>query len=366
MKEINSMNLQVIKYDVTQATLLELAKERDELVTKYKAEGDIEIIKTGKKKVAKLRNAIEKRRKEYKADALEYGRKVDAGAKEVVAPVLQIESVYDEIISEYDAHLEKLAREAQAKEDARIARIESEIDKYYTLGAIAFNMASGELKSRIEKLQEYLTTDFDFQEFEQKAESVYKDVENILKTALTDRLKHEEEQAALEKQRLIDEENRKKFEAEKAEFEKSKREAEAKFKAERDLIDLQRREEEKREHDAQMQKERDELEALRERDRLKRIEAEKQEAVRVAEIEREFEQKRIAQEKEDKIRNAAPQLLEALKSLYYQSRDFSSVVAEFVAMPCDSLQDKFPGSIYRIGKPIKNAENILNELNELI
>ncbi len=58
---------------------------------------------------------------------------------------------------------------------------------------------------------------------------------------------------------------------------------------------------------------------------------------------------------------AAPELLEALKSLVAQARDNNGVTEEFLQMPCQSLQDKFPTSIVRLNYRIEYAEKAINK-----
>lgn len=68
------MGTTIIEYDVTEAVLTELRNEQEIVLQNPK---NIEKIKSSKRKIGKLRIAIEKRRKEYKAEALAYGRNVD-------------------------------------------------------------------------------------------------------------------------------------------------------------------------------------------------------------------------------------------------------------------------------------------------
>jgi hypothetical protein len=309
-------SLQPIKYDISQALANELTLKQVKIIAQYQENKDIEVIKKAAREAAKPRIQVEKRRKEYKAEALEFGREVDRTAKEAIAPFVAIEAAYNDIIIDYHAELERLALEAKKKEEARIAKIQDRIVRIKEFAEDAYMLNKSEFISKtVLDFNGFVNNGFDYQEFTQEAEKTINDVQLKLSEIYNNKKAQEAEQFALEEQRKKDEVERAKFEAEKAEFEKLKRESEAKFKAERDLIDLQKREEDKRKHEAEMQKERDELEALRERDRLKRIEAEKQEVARLAEIEKEFEQKRIAQEKDDKLRNAAPYLLKSLEEI---------------------------------------------------
>lgn len=305
----------IIEYDVKEAKLKELAIKRDDILKQYKENKDIELVRKAKREVAKLRIAIEKRRKEYKADALEYGRMVDTKAKEASEPVVAIESSYDDIIDAYDAELARLAREAQEKEEARIAIIKKRIEKIMLFPDEAWSMNSKGIESLLQDLHQFIGEDFDYQEFSEEAQNVNEESKQRLITILENQKKTEEEKTKLDEQRKKDEAERAKFEAERAAFEKAQAEANAKLQAERDAIEAERRAEEEKRRQAEIERERKELEELRERDRLKRIEVEKEEAARIAQLEKEAVECKAKQENEDRVRNAAPDLLEALKSL---------------------------------------------------
>jgi len=82
------------------------------------------------------RVSVEKVRKELKADALEYGRKVDAEAKRITALLEPIESHLSDQEEAIDAEKERIKNaerlrieaEAKAKADAEAARIKAEHD----------------------------------------------------------------------------------------------------------------------------------------------------------------------------------------------------------------------------------------------
>lgn len=53
--------------------------------------------------------------------------------------------------------------------------------------------------------------------------------------------------------------------------------------------------------------------------------------------------------------DAGPGLMPALRSLLAQATDTCGVIEEFVAMPCQSLQDKFPTTVARLKSKIADA-----------
>ena len=83
--------------------------------------------KAGTQAIAMCRDsrvAVEKQRKDLKAGALEYGRKVDAVAKELTAVIEEIEEPLKAQKAVIDAELERKKRE---REEAEQAKVEAEL-----------------------------------------------------------------------------------------------------------------------------------------------------------------------------------------------------------------------------------------------
>jgi len=310
------MTINLIEYNVKEAKISEMSDIRDNVLKQYKIDGDIKPVEAARKEPAKVRIAIEKKRKELKADALEYGRKVDKEAKRVSEPVSEIESSYDIVIKEYKAELDRLAQLAQEKEDARIAAIQARIKQANEFAESALELNTSEdIGNLINEFIKFANEEFDFQEFSEDANNVIEEARGKLHRGYDVKVAHEAEQLELEKQRKKDEAERAKFEAEKAAFEKQQAEANAKLQAEREAVEAEKRADEEKRMQAEIERERKELEDLRERDRLKRIEAEKVEAARLEQLAKEESERKAKQESEDRVRNAAPQLFEAIEEL---------------------------------------------------
>ncbi|HEY9017716.1 hypothetical protein [Thiomicrospira sp.] len=116
------MQTQPIVYDITKAAIMEL-KDRYPVVASIQDNTQLKEVKAAIADVRSRRTAIEARRKELKADALEYGRQVDAKAKELTALLLEIEEPLKVVAEEYEERKrqEKLAKEREEKE--RIEKI---------------------------------------------------------------------------------------------------------------------------------------------------------------------------------------------------------------------------------------------------
>lgn len=53
-----------------------------------------------------------------------------------------------------------------------------------------------------------------------------------------------------------------------------------------------------------------------------------------------------------------------LEVLIAQAKDCCGVIEEYVALPCKSLEDKFPTATLRLRSKISNTERYLNEIKK--
>ena len=319
------MTTQIIEYNVTQAAIAELTQEKETLLAA--SELDYKAIKDAKNRNGKIRIAIEKRRKEYKADALEYGRKVDSKAKESSDPVTAIEDAYKDVLNKRDAELEAVRVEAMHKENARIAAIEQRIEGFLSFkDNVIYNTTAAEIESIIAEFDEAFVEKFDYAEFKDKALESTETTMEFLRTKFEERTVYESEQAEQESQRKKDNEARIALQAEKDAFEQEQKDAQAKIDFELAAIqkekdDLQRAEierEEKRQqeiHETKMQEAKEQLAKQRAIDEEMRIKAKKAEDERLEQVAKEDAERKVTQAAEDRVRNAAPDLLEALEGM---------------------------------------------------
>lgn len=124
----------LITYSVTDATIAEIKNEFGGLrVLDIDDEQGYALCKEARKKVRDLRLSIEDRRKELKAESLEFGRLVDAEAKRITALVTPVEEHLAAQLAIVDD--EKKRREAEA---ARIAkeRIDTRQRRMAEVGAV--------------------------------------------------------------------------------------------------------------------------------------------------------------------------------------------------------------------------------------
>lgn len=256
------MSTHVIEYNVSDAAIEQLGEELSGLTAetpeKYKA------VAAGIGRVRTLRVAVEKTRKELKADALAYGRKVDGEAKRITAKLLEIEEPL------------KLTKQAVDDEKARIKREKEEAERKAREAEEARLRAEQEAKERAER--ERIKAE---QEAEQK--------------------RLDAERAELEKQRLAQEaELRKQREAEQERQRIAQEKADAERKAEEEKLRVEREkiEAQQREEQARIEAERKKVEAERlrlEHEKFEREAKERAEREAKEKAEREAEEKRLAE-----------------------------------------------------------------------
>lgn len=111
-----------VEYSVSDAALEELKAEYSGLTISNTAE--YEVVRKAIGHCRDLRVATESKRKELKADALEYGRKVDSEAKRITEALLSIEEPLKLEKSKVD---DEKARVKKEKEDALQAKMEAEL-----------------------------------------------------------------------------------------------------------------------------------------------------------------------------------------------------------------------------------------------
>jgi hypothetical protein len=298
------MNLQVIeKQELTPATLYpevheqlaKLAEENDKAVFDYEDPKQNKLARSHIYSLRGYKSAVEKRRKELKADALEYGRKVDGAAKEITAQIEDMIAVHEEPI-----------KRIEQREKDRLAAIQEAID---LLGEssetpTALDAPSSEIADAIKRV-EAISIDPDvYQERMAEATTRKRELLEHLSKCHKAAVSREDEAAELARLRAEAEERERKDREEviaREAAERAQREAEAKAQRERE------------EAERKAQAERAEA-ARREREaieRAERAEREKAEAAKKAEEERIAALKRAEQARQDAIDEAERKQQEA-------------------------------------------------------
>jgi len=247
---------ELVEYSVTNIQLADLAAKYPVVPDASTTEG-YQAIKECLSEVRPLRTAVEKRRKELKADALAYGRKVDARAKEITTALLDIETPFKEAKVAEDQKAEIEAQEARDAEEKRVLAIQGRVSDIHKKVEGLLNATSDQINARITEVID-INMD-DFEEFGEAASFAKAAVLDSLKKAFDARVDFEQQQA--EQERIA----------------KEQREAQAALDSKQAELAAQQKkvDEERKEAARVMQEAQDKAEAEK-----KRVEQEKADAVR--------------------------------------------------------------------------------------
>lgn len=215
-EEAEVIDMGVIKYDVTTAAIAKLQ-------TKYAGFEDKDmddkkeyaLVHDAERELKALRLSIDKRRKGLKADALSYGKKVDAKAKEITLPIVAMEAPLKDKRLKHDMKAEIARREEQQKEQERIDRITGHLIEVQHLPSKCVQSTVESIDDSIGMLE--METFSDYDEFSVKMEEAVKESLASLKELRSMKvMKVEQEKLAAERaveQAKKDEEQRKHAEA---------------------------------------------------------------------------------------------------------------------------------------------------------
>lgn len=270
-----------IDYGVTQADLEALAQQFTDIksITNRK---EYDAAQAALTQLKRARSSVEARRKELKADSLEFGRLVDSTAKELAAVVQPEEERLAALVQMVKDQKAAEKAERERIEQERIDKILNRIGEFEKLPATLQRATSDDVLVEREKLEELVITEDVFAEFTERASmvkvAVIDELNELYSGALHDeriareerlaREKQEAEQKAeaerLAKERAELEARQKEVDAENARKEEELLKQQAELKAEQERIDNERREKE-----AAAQREADAKEAAERAERLR-------------------------------------------------------------------------------------------------
>jgi len=296
-QQIQRFSDREIAYGVTDAALAEL-RERWHLEAIENRE-DYNLAKAGIKECRELRGKVEAKRKELKADALEFGKMVDAEAKRITEALLEVESPLKELKTGEDQRkkAEKEARERAERE--RVEHIRNNIAAIRNAPAEAVGCTSEEIMGLLAVAEETEIGPEKFEEFAEEAQEARAAAVEQLERILAEKREQEEQAAELERlkaereaeQAALDAERRKleaERQAQEAELAAKRAEDEAKAAAEREKIEAEK---------AKIR----EAEEARERERIRAEERERAEReAKDAAAKEKAEQERLQREEEER------------------------------------------------------------------
>jgi hypothetical protein len=267
---MNDKNTQVIEWTVNDQAIAEVAEQCKD-IDAYK---DLDEAKQAKKGLTKMRTALSEAHKETKAEALAFGRKVDAEKNRLLAKIREIEDPIS-------LQLDEIKNAEARKEQERLEAIEEAILRIEAYANDRYSLTLDQLRERQKNLGELEITDEVYQEQTERAALLKQDAgmkldlaikaeqENIQKEA--EAAEQAEENRKLREQvEAMQAEQRKKDEAEAAERAKREaqarkeseaREAEARARAEQAEKEARKLREEAAEKERQEQQEREAREA---------------------------------------------------------------------------------------------------------
>lgn len=307
-------NLSIVTYDVDYKKVTEITTGLT--ITKIESNKDREIVQKTKTQLVKLRTAIKDRKKELKADALEFANYVESEYKRVMKIVEDAEYPITLMIEEYDNEQKRIKEEKERKEEERKREIFNAINAIISFPQNQIGKSSDDMKSAFELISNRTLEPLKYQEYLTDALAAKEKSIKALELMIEERINYEKEQE-LEKQRKIEQEKeRVRIEAERAELEK----AQAEFKRKQEELAEKER---ARLQEENRLKHQEELKRLEEENRKqaeiqrKELEIEK-EKNRLLQQQKEFE-KRIQDEKirkQNKITSHAVDMLDVLKKIY--------------------------------------------------
>lgn len=313
--------MELIKYNITDSAIAKMESEYMGLVVQgLDDEAGFKMVHQARMVVKGHRVAVEKRRKELKSDALEYGRKVDSEARKIMGKLEPIES---HLQAEEDKVTKEQERIRQAKieaEQKRIEKIRQLIDSIKAFSNIDLMLPSIKIKKTLATVDSLLISEETFMEFTDEARSEFVNTKNKVEAALNKRLAYEDEQAKAKSEAERLEAIRKEQEAEAAKQAEERRkieEAQRKIETEKARIEAEKKAEQER-------KDREEFE--RKAEEVARIQAEKEAKEKVEREARERKEREEAEAKE-KARQ------EALRPDKDKMLNYAAMIASVDNMP---------------------------------
>lgn len=160
----------IVEYGITDAAIAELRERLGGL--KIVTAEDYKTVAGAIAEVRTLRVGVDKKRKELKADAMAWGKKVDVEAKRITEQLVEIEGPLKLERTRVDDEKEaEKALLAQQKQD-RIDELRGMVESIRILGNSVYGKASDVIEVIIDQLQEIEITDESYEEYAMEAKQV--------------------------------------------------------------------------------------------------------------------------------------------------------------------------------------------------
>lgn len=295
----------IAAYNEFRAQLSELAKLNSQAVFDYEDPKGNKEARSHIYKLRQTKSAVEKTRKDEKAEALEYGRKVDAEAKEIISEIEAMIEVHETPIKE----IEQREKDRVARHEANLAELEGggtrAMDEWMELPLDC-------MKDRLAEIEAEPITEEAWEEFVTLAAQKKDKAIAQLREAIAKREKYDAEQAELERLRKEAAEREQKEREERIAreaVERAEKEAAAKRQQEQEAAERKAKQEreaiERERMEAELRAERAEREKREAQDKAKREAEEAVERERKEQAERERREKEEAEKREANKRHKA-------------------------------------------------------------
>ncbi|RYF30680.1 MAG: hypothetical protein EOO23_04580, partial [Comamonadaceae bacterium] len=191
------VSTEIAEYSPTAAALVALRARLENVAYDVSTIKGLDVAKKDRAEVRDLRVALEKKRVELKAPALERSRLIDAEAKALTAELTALEKPIDDQIKaeERRKEAEKAAREQAEREAA--ARVQTQIDTIRRYVAEAVGKSATQIRGLYGALSPVVIDLEGFGERAGEAEQARRDTLNKLEEMLAAAEAHEAEQARL-------------------------------------------------------------------------------------------------------------------------------------------------------------------------
>jgi len=194
---VAEMKTNVVKYSITDAAIAEMKQEYSGMAIANTK--DYRAVQKAISTITAKRTEVEKTRKEFKAGALEYGKKIDTEAKRVTALLREVEDPLKELKAEVDNRKAAEQAEKERIEQDRVDCIQAKIKMINNYREDLNSLSIDELKTCLVELIPLDVPEGEYQEFTEEARQAMEKTLNAISDRMTEKTEHEKAQEALRK-----------------------------------------------------------------------------------------------------------------------------------------------------------------------
>ena len=332
---METVQTQIAEYSPTEAALHELRTKYASVVFDVRDSKQLAEAKKARAEIRGYRTALETKRVEIKAPALERCRLIDAEAKRITSELIKLESPIDEQIKAEEKRKEDERKAKEAAERQRVEGIRARIKKIDQFAMQLIGESAETIKTYLEKLRAMEINPSLLEEFLEEAVAVKADAVKKLEKLLEDQEKAEA--LAAEKAALRAHEQAR-LEAERAELSKLRAAQEEADRAARAQIEAEqaaaKAERDRLDREAREKREKEDLAA---RDARAKLEAQEK---LLREQQAAIDAEREAKRKEEQERSDAIGLLKLFIIRFGARKEYGAIVRAINAF-AEANPDRF-------------------------